>query len=232
MGRYRKAQLVIAVVFALSGTLVSSAAASGQGVLTSDGPVRLAGVDIVKSTLTYNDTQKTECNGNYGLGEVNQTEPEGRPGDHYALVPPATTLTIEATYSSCVTKIGPTEAPATATMNGCDYVLHIGETLESGKWATTMDVVCPAGAEIEEHAYSSGTHSSMICTFKVPAQTGKTGGFVKNIAGGKITLGGTIEGISASRTGILCGGTNSVTTAKLDIDVQISSAVTAISITD
>jgi hypothetical protein len=49
-----------------------------------------------------------------------------------------------------------------------------------------------------------------------------TGGFVENLAGGKITLGGTVGGIKATKTGILCGGTAETNSAEVHGDAVVS----------
>lgn len=219
--------LALVAVFAMSALAASAASAAEQGKITSDGPFKLDGTDVVKSVLTYNETQKLECTGTYTGEKV---------GGGF-LASGETTATVKPVYTACVGKIGELNAPATVTMNGCDYVLHVGNTLAAGKWGGTADVVCsPSTDQIEVHIYSNAEHTSSICTYKFAAQTGKTGAFVTNIAGG-ITLGGTVEGVSASRTGILCGGTQSINTAKLDIDSSVTGtnnegAATGISISD
>jgi hypothetical protein len=107
-------------------------------------------------------------------------------------------------------------------MNGCDYVLHIGATTEAGKWAATTDIVCSEGAQVEAKAYTSGAHTTAICTYKLPAQSGLSGAYIENIAGGKITLGGTVKGIKVTRTQLLCGGTAETKEAEEDLDVEFS----------
>ncbi len=206
--------LAIMAVIGMSA-VVASAASADPPTLISDGPVKLAGTDLAKSVLTYNESQKIECHGKYSLGKENET-PSG------FIANPTTTATAAPTYSSCEGKLGVTNVSYTATMNGCDYVLHLGSTIEMGKWGVTTDIVCPEGKEVEVHGYSSAEHTTSICTFKLPAQTGKAGAFVKNLEGGKVTLGGTVEGLKASRTGVLCGGGNSTESGKLDLDAEIS----------
>jgi hypothetical protein len=207
--------LGFAVVFlAFISTLFSSVAQAGeQGVLTSTG-LTLDGAEATPGKFTAFGF-KVECKGTYTGHRYNETP-------HQVIPPEATTVTVTPAYNECSSFIGETKAPSTVTMNGCDYVVHIGGTLGAGKWATTTDIVCPEGAQVEMHAYTSAAHSSTICTVKVPAQTGLTGGFVTNLAAGKLTLGGPIKGIKATRTGILCGGPAETNAAEEDLDVEVS----------
>ena len=203
--------LSLVAVFAMSA-MVASAASAGE--LTSDGPVDLHATEN-PAVLTAIAGQKVECHATYTIGNVNET-----PHATFITLPKAN-LTVTPDYTNCVSVIGELKAPLTVTMNGCDFVLHIGAQLEAGKYSGTADVVCEGSNQIEVHAYSSAAHSSTVCTYKIPAQTGLTGGFVKNAAG-KVELGGPVTGIKATRTGILCGGTAETKEAKQDIGVVVS----------
>jgi hypothetical protein len=211
--------LALVAVFAMSAMVASSASAQiHKGWLTSDGPVKLTGTEN-PATLTAFGNQKVECQAHYDIGNVGETP-------HGLILPPATEFTIKPTYSGCSATIGASKAPATVTTNKCDFVVKIGETMEVGKWATTAKVVCEnAGEAIEVHAYSSETHASTICTVKVPAQEGLTGGFMTNVeekGQWTTTLGGTFAKITATRTGILCGGTAETKTAEQHVDAHIT----------
>jgi len=202
--------LCLVAVFAMS-SMVASAASAGE--LTSDGKVKLSATEN-PAVLTAIAGQKVECHAVYTIGKVDVT-----PHPEFMTLP-ASTFTISPDYSNCVSVIGELKAPSTVTMNGCDFVLHIG-TLSGGSYGGTADIVCEAGKEIEVHAYSSAAHSSTVCTYKIPAQTGLTGGTVKNNAG-KIEINGPVNGIKATRTGILCGGNAETKEAKQDIGAVVS----------
>jgi hypothetical protein len=212
--------LALVAVFAMSAVVASSASAQvHKGWLTSDGPVKLTGTEN-PATLTAFGNQKVECHAHYDIGNVNETP-------HGFIEPPATEFTIKPTYSNCTASIGTTKAPATVTTNKCDFVVKIGETIELGKWGTTAKVVCenPATEAIEVHAYSSPAHSTTICTVKVAAQEGLTGGFMVNDeeeGAWTVTLGGTFKEIHATKTGVLCGGTSETKTAEQHVDAHIT----------
>jgi hypothetical protein len=217
--------IALVAVFAMSA---SAASAASQGILTSDGPVSLTGTESEEGFLiTFSPTLKYYCHTHYVIGGVNMTP-------HGFTSTPVKTLTIAPQFSECEMDNGGTETPATFTMNGCDFVLHIGEG-EAGKYGTTLDFVCPAGKEIEFHAYSNATHATTICTFKLSAQTGISGATVSN-GGGGIKLGGTFGGIHDVKTGILCGGTSESNSVQLDVGGLITGkneggAATEISLT-
>jgi hypothetical protein len=225
----------LAAVFAMNAMTTSPALAveETQGVLTSDGPVNLMGSDLLlePSTLEFSATQRLECIGNYGLGVVNETP-------HFSVNLSAgksiTTLTITPTYISCFGVIGASKAPATVTMNGCDYVAHIQTTNFDGNYSGSIDVVCPAGKRVEIHIYSNNEHKTSICTYTLGAQTGKTGIVFKNEKFiGEVTLGGTATGLKATRdASVLCGKEETTEVAKLKMDVAISGGATAISISE
>jgi hypothetical protein len=222
--------LALVAVFAMSA-VVASAASAAIPSLTSDGPVTLSGSDNVgtKSTLTAFGL-KTECNATYHAHKYNVTPRVFIPSG-------ATTVTVTPTYSNCLGVIGGTSTPATVTFNGCDYVLHIGNTVAGvEKYGGTTDIVCPEGQQIEIHVYTNSSHATTICTIKVPGQTGLAGVTVQN-SGGNLVLGGPITGIRASKTGILCGGTAETTTGEEDISITVSGkneagGATSVSISD
>jgi hypothetical protein len=218
--------LALAVVLATSATVASAASAAGQ--LTSDGPVKLTGTSAGGAATAFGF--KVECHEHATVGAVGETP-------HGFLTPPVSAFTVQTLSTNCVATIGATVASATVTTNGCDGVTKIGETISAGKWGGTGEIVCPESKQIEIHAYTNSAHTSSICTVKIPPQTGLTGGSVENIAGGKITLGGTIKGVKATKTGVLCGGTAETNSAEVHGDAVVSGTnkageATAISISD
>jgi hypothetical protein len=217
--------LALVAVFAMSAMAASSALAveETQGVITSDGPVKLTGTDTVgePSVLKFNATQSLECHGHYDVGNVGVT-----PHGFINLTAPnsVTSVTVAPTYTNCFGIVGATKAPATVTMNGCDYVIKIGTTNGvAGQYAGTADLVCPGVAKVEVHLYNNAEHKTSICTFTFGAQTNKGGLFGQNEAGGKITLGGTATGIKATRdASVLCGKEETLETATLKAHIIVS----------
>jgi hypothetical protein len=210
--------LALVAVFAMSAVVASAASAAIPSLTAASGPVTLSGSDTAgtKSTLTAFGL-KTECTGSYTAHKYNVTPREFIPSG-------ATTITVTPVYTNCVGVIGGTSTPATVTMNGCDYVLHVGNTVAGvEKYGGTTDVVCPESQQIEVHVYTNSTHATTICTVKVPGQTGLVGGTVQNNAG-NLKLGGPITGIRSTKTGILCGGTAETTIGEEDISAEVSGA--------
>ncbi len=204
--------LVLALTCA-AGVTAGTAVAAER--LTSDGPVKLSGVDSgEKATFTGFGLSAT-CNGGYDIGLENQTP-------HVFFDPSiifVATFTVTPQYTSCVNKMGEVQQPGTVTMNGCDYLVHVANGAE------TWDVVCPGGQQIEMHSYTNASHTTSICTVKVPAQSGIAGGSHENVKEGgveKVVVKGPLTGIKATKSGILCGGSSETTTASMDIRAVVS----------
>jgi hypothetical protein len=97
-----------------------------------------------------------------------------------------TELTITPHYSNCHTTGSATAV--TVHVNGCDYQFTIGKKSTADN---TVDIVCPAGKQIEV------THEG--CTIKIPPANGIKGVAYQTITtGGKhaITLGVTLSGFT------------------------------------
>jgi hypothetical protein len=94
-----------------------------------------------------------------------------------------TSLTVTAEYQKCkTTPIFGISLFVTLTMNGCDYVFHsVG--IDGSTYTATMDIVCPAGKQIEAHFYSNSTHTNEHCTITIGPQTGLTTNEITNLAG-------------------------------------------------
>lgn len=84
-------------------------------------------------------------------------------------------------------------------MNGCNYRFHSGETLGAGEITATMDIVCPAGKEIE-------TSGGLLCSLRVPPQTGLKHVIFRNEGTTPETVTGetTVTGLRYTHTGA-CG---------------------------
>lgn len=205
--------LVAVAILATTAFTVSAVLAAEQGTLAADGPVKLTGTDSTSVATAFG--QKVECHNHGTGGNVGETPPG-------FITPPVTEFTVESQSTNCVASIGAIKVPATVTMNGCDGVTHLGKTVEGGKWGGTADIVCPVGKQIEIHAYNNAEHKSSVCTYKIPPQTGLSGGFVQNLTGGTITISGTSTGIKAAKEGILCGGKAETNSAEAHADVVVS----------
>jgi hypothetical protein len=211
------------LVAVLAMSSVAASMAMAEGALTSTGRVKLTGTTASGVATAFG--LKLECHEHANAGKVNETP-------HGFVTPPLTSFTVQSQSSGCVATIGETKAPATVTTNGCDGTTEITKTISAGVWGGTSSIVCPVGKEIEIHAYTNSTHASTICTVKIPAQTGLTGGSAKNIANGDITLSGPGGGIKATKTGILCGGTAETNSAEVHGDAVVSGTNEAAAPTD
>jgi hypothetical protein len=228
--------LALVAVFAMSALAASAASAQGvQGEFTtSNGTAQtLIGTEtgVAGSNALTSFGAKIECPGStYTAHKFNVTP-------HVAIPNKETTATITPHYKNCVA-FNPASHPITVTMNGCDYVLHIGVTTGgvAGTYGATVDIVCPPNKVIEVHVYNNAAHTELLCTIKVKGQNGLAGAHVTNTAGtGTFDLTGLILGIHLEREGLcLLDGKGSTTTAgELDIDLNVkSSSGVGVSVTD
>jgi hypothetical protein len=202
--------IAMVAVFAVSA-IMATAASAGQ--FTSTGKTKLASTEK-EATLTAFGLKVT-CHSFSDIGNVNETP-------HGFISSGATTFTVTPTLTGCFSFIGETKVSSTVTLNGCDSVLHIGSIIGGGpRYNGSGDIVCPAGKEIEIHAYSSAAHSSTLCTVKIPAQSGLSNGTIET-SGSNLKLGGPVKGMKATKTGILCGGSGETTTGEQDISAEIT----------
>lgn len=230
--------LTLVAVFALSA--VAASAASAQGKFTSDGSATVKGTEtganptagnVYDNVLTSGTLGVFTCNGTTYTGHAPRTHTETTLGEEHALIPSgSTTATITPHVSTkCAAQVPVIGSrPVTVTMNGCDYLIHLGATTGGGEtYGVTIDVKCPPGKVIEVHIYKAGsvTHpdADSVCTFKVgeannQGLTGlhETGTPVSH----DIDLAGTLTGIHTETSGTLCG-VNTSKNAALDIDVTL-----------
>lgn len=245
--------LALVAVFAMSA-IAASAASAQQGTLTSDGPVTLTASEKKPeeggvNKLTAFGAEVT-CPGSTYTAHKVLTQAETEAGKKHEPIPvPATTATLTPHYKqtnhNCVATFG---WIATIDMNGCDYVIHLGETTGgvAGTYGVTVDVKCPAGKSITVTLFTTAaneTAGTVACILHVgeAGNLGLKGLHATNLAGGTIGLKGTVEGISVSKTKpnndtILCQA-ESTTTGKFDLDVIASGknaagGTTGIEITD
>ncbi len=204
--------LALVAVFAMSALAASAAqAVTTDGEFTSDGAVTVTGHGTEK--LTFEATQSFTCTGHHTVMPENQT-----PWASFNPGVGLTTLTDQAHYSNCVAQVGAQTLPATVTTNECDFLLHFDETtapLNTGTYTVTPTVKCKnQGETIEIHVYQQASHAFSICTYKVGEQNLAPGTLHStNIAGGMIEVSGEVTGITASRTGVQCGGTTETNAA-------------------
>ncbi|HET8862666.1 MAG TPA: hypothetical protein VFM94_05390 [Solirubrobacterales bacterium] len=224
--------LALVAVFALSATTASAASAQTQGTLTtSDGTAKTLLGTVDEDFLTGNSftafKEVVECTKTLYTGHKWNVTP------HEAVPHKATTATITPHYSDCFAFPG--ELPATVFLNGCDYVVHIGETtgLSGNEYKATADIVCPPNKTIQIGVYSSSTHGLLLCTLDVMSATGVGGAeWVHNKAGegDDIDLAGTFKPFTVVKSG-LCGSATDKE-GKLDVNTTIeASDGTAVTIT-
>jgi hypothetical protein len=228
--------LALVAVFALSALAASVASAQvQQGTFTSSNGTAqtLIGTEtgLAGSNAYTSFGSRTECPGStYTAHKYNVTP-------HVAIPNKETTFTITPHYKNCVA-FNPASHPMTVTMNGCDYVLHIGLTTGGvlGTYGATLDIVCPPNKVIEKHVYNDAGHTELLCTMKIKAQNGLAGAHFTNTPGtGTFDLQGTFAKIHVEREGLclLDGKGNTTTSGELDTDLNIkSSAGVGVSVTD
>ena len=225
--------LALMAVFAL-GAVVASAS-SAQGKITSDGPFTLTATETGPETANRLVAfgAFVQCPGStYDGHKYNETH-------HKFLTSGATTVTLTPTYKQTKTATEPNcEGPfgwrATIHMNGCDYVLHIGETTVSpaDTYKVTADIVCPPGKEITVTLWTSeALHTSEptkpFCVLHVPPQNGLTGADATDTTNGDFDVSGEFHSIKLTRTSqasdvspVLCPNSET-TTGKFAIDVTV-----------
>lgn len=236
--------LALMAVFALGA--VAASAASAQGVLTSESgkAVTLKGTEtgsLLANSLT-GPLGSVTCKGSSYTGhEVNSTT------NRVPNKSSTATITPKYNQSECKAHIPVLGTrPATVTMNGCDYVFHIGGTTE-GTYGVTADVVCPENNVIEVEIYKPETahvEANLLCRIEVgdefekkPVNQKIAGAHLTNqdAAVDDINLTGSFQNIHTTNSGSLCG-TGTSQTADLDVDVTITgedeAGPTGISISD
>lgn len=212
--------LALALVAISAMTAIGASFASAQqGTLTSDGPVTLTGTETGENTNLLTAFGLTvKCPGSSYSGH--------KVGSTTAFIPSgSTTATLTPKYVNCVSGA----FPMTVDMNGCDYVVHLGETTGgvAGTYGVTFDVVCLLGNAIKITLFTSAADhiaGKPFCTLEVKAQTGLKGLHASDTGNGHVDLTGTLEGIHIGRSTtthpVLCAS-STITTGKLDLDVTV-----------
>ncbi len=208
--------LALAAVFAMSAVAALTASAQ-QGVLTSDGPVTL---DMFETGIGQNATtmfgQKIECPGSVYTGHQYNVTP------HQAIFGPANTITVTPHYNNADCTSFPGPHKATITMNGCDYVFHIGNTVGADRYALIADIVCPIGQKIEKHVYNApNAEDFSICTYTIPPQAGLVGAQVTTTtATDDLDITGSFNNVHVIRHG-MCGAATT-NAAQFDLDLTVT----------
>jgi hypothetical protein len=206
--------LAVIAVFALGG-VTASAASALEGQLTSDGPVTL---DMYETGVGQNATtmfgEKIECQGTIYTGHTYNVTP------HQPIVGPASTITVTPHYNqaNCTSLPGPRKA--TITMNGCDFVFHIGNTIGVDQYALFADIVCPAGQKIEKHVYFGLNEDLPWCTYTIGPQAGLPGATITNTTGANdVDISGAFKNIHVEKHGMCGAGTTNF--GEWDIDLTV-----------
>lgn len=208
--------LALVAVFALSA-VAASAASAQQGVLTSDGPVTL---DMTETGVGQNATtmfgEKIECQGTIYTGHQYNVTP------HMPIPGPTTTITVTPHYNNanCTAFPGPTKA--TITMNGCDFVFHIGGTVAADRYALFADIVCPVGQQIEKHVYLAPNNEEVSwCTYTIGPQAGLPGGRLTTTTNGAedVDIVGAFKNIHVEKHGMCGAGTTNF--GEWDVDLTV-----------
>lgn len=130
------------VLVALIATCAAVASAQMDGELTSDGPVTLKGSGWGSSTM-FGGT--SECSqGLYTGHKITSTPSVPIPSG-------ATSITLTASEWECTTL----NFPSVVEMEGCDFEVHFGGTIDVHKYSAKTTIICPPGKHITEKVFSS-----------------------------------------------------------------------------
>jgi hypothetical protein len=147
MNAFRTIRLLAAALLALAAVAVGGVGAAQAGTFTAGQyPATITGTNVVSHTITTN------------LGAM-----ECAPVFDGVLAAAGEELTLTPGYGPCT--LGAKEVDV--HLNGCDYVVHAGETSGEDRVAGTMDIVCPEGNAIDFEVTSMP-----ICHLTVPPQAG------------------------------------------------------------
>jgi hypothetical protein len=207
--------LALVAVFAFSA-VAASAASAANGLLTSDGPATLDGTEIAGQLNAFTFFGgETKCPGTVTTGHEVGSTTNGVPSGSSTV-----TITPDFNEANCVDILSGSSHKATMTMNGCDFVLHIGPTTAAmDTYSTTTDIVCPAGASIIKDIYFAVSNENLkVCEITIGPQTARSGGTIKDTTTGDLEVHGTYTNISASQTGAGCIGGSTTTTGELHMN--------------
>lgn len=198
MSRIKPLAAALLAVAALGAVMASSAQAQGEFTAASY-PTTLTGTQQEQVVLTWEDGLQKKCNQMLFHSQLNSA---------------TSTLTASATYSEC-TVFG--FIAGSIEMNGCQYVFHVSEPVETDIYSGTVDLICPAGKKV--------VAKSATCEIFVPEQTGmKEVKFINNTAAGDVTVQLNITGITYEKVkdGFGCPLTGTGVKADAKIQGQIT----------
>jgi hypothetical protein len=242
--------LALMATFALGAVAASVASAQTQGKLTSTGPVTLTGIETSgageNALTTFSGS--VECPGSTYTGHLVTTEFQTTNGkleliEHKKagigknmLPSGSTTATITPHYKEVNKEgkpncAGPLGTKSTIDMNGCDYVIHLGETTgdqsKGPTYGATLDIVCPTDKEITVTLFAGAHTGTPLCVDHIPSQNAiemSSTVHATDTKNGTIDLQGTVESITVTQTrnSILCPGGTEELGGVLHLDVSIT----------
>jgi len=195
-------------------------AASGASAATNE-IVRESGAGAF--TLTGEETGAETANRLTAFGSRVQC-----PGSTYKATVSGSTATVTPKYINCVASA--LKFPSTVDMNGCTYVLHLGNTISAGTYAVQSTLSCPGTGPVVTIFKKEGdpTHpeSELKCVLEVdPNVNGYTGLHLVDTTNGFVDLTGEATGIQVTQHAGPLGGCLSAATedanGKLDVDLTI-----------
>ncbi len=224
--------LALVAVFAF-GAMLASAASAQNGIVTSDGPFTLKGVNRAGSEEAANSLKAfgitlTCPNAAYTGHKVNVTP-------HEKIANNSSSATITPAYGTCNITGG---LKGTVDMNGCDYVFDLGATTAvADQYKVTSTVVCPAGKHIVVTLFTNPTfhaENKPFCHLTITEVSSYDGLLLKDNTStpNSFALTGEIPNIEVDKEqisgtsvdpGILCLKENTKTAA-LKIDVTVTEA--------
>jgi hypothetical protein len=179
--------------------------------VTSDGPFFLAGTDEASgNSISYPGLTAVKCPESHYIGtNVGGLEPIPTGSESTTLLP---------SYTSCKAGV----FPITIALNGCHYVLLVGETTGGGDtYAVGTDLICPEGKSMHITYFSDGEHKNAVCTVVLGPQSGLTGLHATDTTNGKLLISGAAGGIKGSRSGSACSS-GSTEAAALNANFELS----------
>ncbi len=177
--------LALIGILALSAMASAASAQAANGTLTSTGNVTLTGTEIAGKVTGWTVFGlAVKCPGSTYLGHKVGSTTAFLPND-------SGEATITPKYKEpCESNVG----PSTFDLNGCDLVVHIGETTGvADTYKVTLDIICPAGKDVTSTNWFSTvehTGGKEACTVHVPPQNNIKGGTITDTTEGDLVLNG------------------------------------------
>lgn len=179
--KLRALSLVVLAVLGISA--VAATAAQGATFTAASYPAFIHAEQTSEHVLTYAGRSFTCQKATFTGGELKEA---------------GHTVSVTPEYSGCRSIILGNTLPATVTHNECKFDITIASTTPT---AAEVHLLCPANKAIELHVYPDATHSTSVCTYRIPPQT-VTGITYENMAGvpSDVTI-ETNSNVSTERTG-------------------------------